>query len=194
MAMEIIKIKVGLSGLADIMFDRFIDHSKEIRPPEQKLYLAEGNKLVMPADNINAFLFNENPPAGCAKTFEGRKGKEYCRIGQSHVFIDPVVIPFLDENDNEIIFIDFNDKRFWVHEGAPRVKASSGSNTIKQEIKKRPVLRLPWRLRFQIALIKNPLIDEVKLYNWFVAGGMQISLGTYRPRFGRFEVIEWEII
>ena len=189
--MEVTKINVTLSALSDIMFDKFIDHSKGERPPEQKLYLTEGNKLVLPADNLYAFLFNENPPAGCAKTFEGKKGKEYCRIGQSHVFIEPAVVPFLDGQGNEIIFNGF-DERFWIHEGAPRTKASSGSNTIKQEMKKRPVLKLPWQLKFRILLIKNPLIDETKLYNWFVAGGMQIALGTYRPRFGRFEVVEWE--
>ena len=55
-------------------------------------------------------------------------------------------------------------------------------------------MRHPWTLDFNITLIKNNLIDETKLFNWFITGGMQISLGTYRPRFGRFTVDTWEII
>ena len=37
--MDVQKIQVGLEGLADICFDKFFDHSKEIRPANQKLYL-----------------------------------------------------------------------------------------------------------------------------------------------------------
>ena len=187
--MEITKIEVVVNGLSDIMFDRFIDHSQEKRPPEQKLYLSEGNAVVFPAENFYGFLFGENP-GGCAKQFEGKKGKNYIGIGQGHVFIDPVVIPFKDKN-KPIIFESFDNSNFWLHEGAPRTK--QGTLSIKQEIKQRPVMRIPWHLGFTITVIKNNVIDETKLYNWFIAGGLQIGLGTYRPRFGRFDVLKWEV-
>lgn len=189
--MDVIHIKVKLDGLADIMFDKFIDHSKENRPPEQKLYLAEGNKVVLPAENVRAFLFSENSPAGCAKTFEG---KEYVRIGYGYAHISPVLIPFVDTSSGKPIeFKSFDDGRFSIYLSAGRTKASTGSNTIKQEAKPRPLMKLPWSIMFTIDLIKNGYIDENKLYNWFVAGGKQIALGTYRPAFGRFEVAEWDI-
>ena len=70
--MEFQKIKVKVDGIADIMFDRFIDHSKMDIPPEQKLYLSGDNQVVFPSENIYAFLFGEDPQ-GCAKTFEGKK-------------------------------------------------------------------------------------------------------------------------
>ena len=186
--MELTIIDVRLDSLADIMFDRFIDHSKEKRPAEQKLYLFKGNKVVLPAENIVAFLFGEHPP-GCAKAFEARRGKEYIRMGLSHVFIDPVIIPFLC-NDKQIVFKKFNGEYTYIHQGSGRT--IQGSRSIKQEIKDRPVLCHPWSLEFKISLVKNALIDETKLYNWFVSGGILISLGTYRPRFGRFEVAGWE--
>ena len=53
---NITEIEVGLASLTDIVFDRFFDHSKEQRPPEQKFYLVEGNKIVLPVDSIIAFL------------------------------------------------------------------------------------------------------------------------------------------
>jgi len=188
-ALEIESYKVKLSGVSAIMFDRFIDYSKEQRPPEQKLYLTDENVLVLPQMNIEAFLFGENPQ-GCAKAFEGKKGKEYIRMGMSHVFIDETVIPFFDDNDEEIVFKGFDGKQFFIYEAAPRTK--SGSLSIKQELKKRPALNLPWNLRFTFRLIKNNLIDDTKLYNWLTRGGMLIAFGTYRPRWGRFVVDEFE--
>jgi hypothetical protein len=187
--MEITRVKVELGSLSDIMFDKFIDYSTERRPPDQKLYLDESNGLVLPQDNIIAFLFGEFP-AGCAKTFEGKKGKQYIQIGQSHVFIDQSVVPF-SRGGKSIAFKGFNDN-LWVHQGSPRMK--KGSLSIKSEMKERPVLKHPWNLAFSISIVKNNFIDETKLYNWFMIGGMQIALGTYRPRWGRFTVNKWELL
>ena len=188
--MEVEKIGVRLEGLSHIMFDRFIDHSAEMRPPEQKFYLFGENQVVLPADNIIYFLFSENPP-GCAKAFEGKQGKTYVQIGLGHVFIDPISIPFI-KNDEPVIFDQFDNKCFQAYLAAGRTK--KGTLSIKQEIKARPVLMQPWSLEFKITIIKNSHIDETKLYNWFVNGGFRIGLGTYRPRFGRFEVGKWEKI
>jgi len=188
--MDVQKIKVKITGLSSIMFDKFIDHSKEQRPPEQKLYLAQDNMLVLPSENIDAFLWGEDPQ-GCAKSFEGKKGKTYLRIGLGHVFIDPLFIPFCDKK-GPIKFEGFDGKKFWCHEGSGRTK--QGSRSIKQELKQRPALSLPWTLEFIITVVKNNLIDETKLYNWFMAGGLQIALGTYRPKYGRFAVDNWNVI
>ena len=188
--MKIQEIAVILAGLSDIMFDRFIDHSKEKRPPEQKLYLAAENMLVMPKDNIEALLFGDDPP-GCARCLEGKAGKNYLRMGLSHVFVKESLIPFQDEAGASLKFDGFGE-HLWIHRGAPRTK--QGSRSIKQEMKERPVLRLPWNLSFHLTILENVLINENKVYNWLVAGGMQIGLGTYRPRFGRFEVRDWKVL
>lgn len=189
--LELQKISVELSGLSDIMFDRFIDHSKEMRPPEQKLYLSDGNKMIFPAGNLDSFLFGSKPPPGCAAKFEGKQGKNYCTMGMGHVFIDPMEIGFLSDGE-PVVFNDFNSGQFYIHESSPIIGA--GQSAVKAEVKPRPVLRLPWSLSFVITIIKNGLIDETKIYNWFVAGGVQIGLGTYRPKFGRFAVDMWEKI
>lgn len=186
--MEIKKIEVTLESLSDIMFDRFIDHSKEKRPAEQKFYLAENNKIVLPAENIFTFLFGETP-GGCAKTFEGKKGKDYIRIGSGHVHIAPALIPFQDEKKKDIAFSGFNGK-FRIDQSAPRTK--QGSLSIKQEVKDRPVLCYPWFLSFEISLVENNIINDTKLQNWFDKGGIMVALGTWRPRYGRFTVKRWE--
>ena len=189
--MKIQKIDVGLEGIADIMFDKFIDHSKEVRPPDQKLYLSKDNVVVFPALNINAFLFNQKGNS-CATKFEGKKRSDYISVGQTHVAISPQLIPFKNDKGKDIIFTDFNDGIFYIVTAAPTTRGPGGA-LIKQEAKARPVLRIPWFLEFQITLIENTLINENKLHNWFEAGGILIALGTYRPTYGRFSVKKWKV-
>jgi len=185
--MKVAKINITLSGLADIMFDKFVGQGPDPGIPEQKLYMVENNQVVLPSENIYAFLLSENP-AGCAKAFEGKKGKEYIRMGQGHLTVSPDMIPFTQDN-KQVVFKEFGET-FYVSQYAPRVK--SGSLSIKQNIRLRPVLRLPWELSFQITLFDNKLIDDNRLHNWFDRGGIEIALGTYRPRFGRFMVKEFK--
>ena len=181
MELEVTEIKVHIEGISDIMFNRFIDHSQNARPPEQSLYLAEGDAIVLPSENIWAFLFSENPP-GCAKSFEGKKGKEYIRVGQAHLAIPLPIIPIMKKGV-PMVFKSFNED-IYVSHYAPRTK--QGTLSIKQEVLPRPVIHLPWELEFPLKLIKNDLIDETKLLNWFSRGGIEIAIGNYRPRYGRF--------
>lgn len=186
------KFVVTIDGLAPVLFDRFYDHSQEPRPAEQKMYYSSQNKnnLILPSENIAAFLLGEFP-AGCAKTFEKRKAKEYIQMG-AQIGILPTEIPFIDDKNQPIVFKGFDDPRFMIVMVGGRTR--KGSSSIKQEAKPRPVLSLPWRLTFNISLWKNPLIDENKIRNWFEAGGFQIGLGSWRPRYGRFLVSDWQRI
>lgn len=184
--MELKQITLRLDAAADIMFDRFIDHSGEARPAEQKLYLDQESRLVLPQDNIDAFLFGEDP-MGCAKAFEGKRNKEYLRIGKSHVFVNDSVLLF--EQKGKPIVVKgqvIDDSRFYIKLAGGRTK--QGARSIKQEAKPRPVLRMPWTLTVHLTLAQNSLIDETKLFNWFTMGGIQIGLGTWRPNYGRFFV------
>lgn len=180
---------VALEGLVPIMFNRFIDHSKEARPPEQKLYLDDDNTVVLPAENLMSFMCGSFVP-GCCKKFEGRKSGEYIDVAYSHISFSPVLVPFL-RNKKPIKFTSIEDKKLWGVCNSGGV-TKSGASIVKQEPQPRPYLKTPWTLEFQVTLVKNALIDETKLYNYFSQGGILISLGTYRPMYGRFSVAEWK--
>ncbi len=189
--LEILRIETTLEGLSDIVFDRFIDHSSEKRPPEQKLYLAEGNAVVLPGANIESFLFRQLPPVGCAMAFEGKQGKTYRSVGTAHVIVDQMLIPIM-RGEEPVVFESFGKGGFYILNGAPITKASGGQ-VVKQENNPRPCLSLPWSISFSVTLAKNNLINEAKLFNWFMAGGIQIALGNWRPRYGRFTITKWEV-
>jgi hypothetical protein len=187
--LKIVTVSVRLESLSDIMFNRFIDQSAEQRPPQQKMYLDTGNVVCLPAENIKAFLFGEFP-AGCARKFEGKKGKDYMQVGLGHVFIKPSLIPFLRDG-KPAAWKEFDGTVFKIDRSSPRVR--KGNLSIKQNVIERPVLTHPWSLEFEIDIVENNSIDYQKLYNWFVSGGILLALGTHRPEYGRFTVTEWKL-
>lgn len=56
----------------------------------------------------------------------------------------------------------------------------------------RPVLPMPWELRFTLTMLPNRQIQEQQLINIFTEGLLMIGLGTFRGQFGKAEVVLWE--
>lgn len=191
--METTKIDIVLAGLSDIMFDRFFDHSGEDRPPERKLYLNDNNEIVLPAENIYSFLFRDMAPTGVIRYVEKRGAKEYIAVGQSHMAIEPILIPF-SRDGQPIKFKKFGpDEPFYINDWSAGLTKMANGKVIKQEVRKRPVLRLPWELKFNVTLFKNDKFTDEKLRSYFETGGLVTALGSYRPRHGRFMVKEWNV-
>ena len=188
---KIEEFEITLNGLSDFLFNRFIDHSKEVRPPEQLLYLAEGNLVILPREHIYSFLTNQKV-GGVIKKVEKRGSGEYLDMAHSHISIKEDPIPFLREG-KPVVFENFSNGTFYKLTASPVTKPASGPQVIKQPAYDRPCLRLPWSLNFHLTLIENPKITEAKLRNWFETGGILVALGSYRPRYGRFTV-EWKKI
>lgn len=182
-------ISITLDGLSDLLFDRFWDHDKMDRPIDQKLYLNEDNNIVMPGSNLHAFLWNERK-AGCVKFFEGKGSPQYlARVG------------FVNVLEREAEILGKNGKPIkWGGQAKPPlfiINASgvtgSGNKIVKQPIKPRPGISVPWSIKYTMTLVENDMIDVQKLYNWVSRGGLLIGLGTWRPRFGRFLVKQWDV-
>lgn len=191
--MNYTEVQVVLKGISDIMFDRFYDHSKEDRPPERKFHLNEKKELMLPAEYIHSFLFRDMPPVGIIRAAERKGAKDYIAVGQSMVFIEPVWIPFIDDNNKPIRFSGFGgDSQFYINDWSAGLTKLSGGKVIKQEIRKRPVLKLPWHLSFRLQVFPNDKVTPEKLRSYFASGGYVTALGTYRPRYGRFVVEKWE--
>lgn len=188
---KIEEFEITLNGISDILFNKFIDHSKEVRPPEQLLYLAEGNVVVLPRETLYAFLTNQKA-GGVIRKVEKRGSGDYLDIAASHISIKEDPVPFT-RGGKPIIFEGFSNGTFTKFSASPVTKPSSGGAFIKQPAYDRPLLKLPWSLTFHLSLIENLKITEAKLRNWFETGGILVALGSYRPRYGRFTV-SWKKI
>lgn len=188
------EITVVLESLSDVMFDRFYDHSKEDRPPEQKLYLDTDSTLFLPSENIYSFLVRDMPPTGVIRRVEKRGAKEYIDLVNSALSIHETRIPFIGADEQPIKFAGFTgDERFYINDWSAGITKMSGGKAVKQEPRKRPVLRHPWLLKFEMTIWQNEKVSSDKLLSWFEHGGQVVALGSYRPRHGRFIVSQWEV-
>lgn len=187
--LDYLSIQLTIKGVADIMFDRFIDHSKEQRSPDQKLYKLEGGEVVIPGEYVFSFVTRSMPPTGCALRFEGRPGKDFRAVALGHFNVSPMYSPLYSPDEKSIKYDD-KSGRWYEWYGAPITK--TGPVVVKQPMNARPCLKLPWQADFNLTLIENNWINEQKLHNWFQMGGLYIGLGNNRPRFGRFIISKWE--
>ena len=176
-------IQCQLTGARPLMFDRYPGDNATTLPPEEKMYLDSSQRLTIPAINIYSLLCAQNTMSVCRQFF-GRQGKTIALGISSSTRIEPPEILLLDDN-GPIVFGGFNDQIF-VREDVARVKGGIPNP------KKRPGLRLPWRLEFEVFYQENKYCSLENLRQAFSMGGT-LGLGTFRPFFGRFELTRFEI-
>ena len=178
-----IKREVVLLGLTPILFDRYSGNNKEQLSVMDKVYQRNGF-LVLPSTNILSFLSAQNTESAPQRVV-GRGWKEVAKAAQSYVTVTPYDIPFF-RNDKQI---ESDDKSITVHMAVARIV--KGKLAVPNP-KERPMLDLPWELRFSISLYETPELNEVLLRRLFEIGGKAIGLGTFRGVFGKFLVDSWE--
>lgn len=189
---EPIHRQVHIKGLTDIMFDRYPGDNDTKLEPWQKLYLAgeHGRTICLPSANVMSFLSAQNTDSAPKRLLDSRKYKAFTQACGSFVTVGPRMIPFLrdgepitfgkfsgDEDPESGVYIDRRVAR--LEKGIPNPKV-------------RPVLPMPWELRFQLTMFQNKILQEQQLMNIFTEGLLMIGLGTFRGQFGKAEVILWK--
>lgn len=184
MVINTVKIRVQLSGLRPMMFDRYSGDNNTQLPVAEKMYLTSERALVLPALNIYGLLVSEDKSV--AKQFFGKQARTIQLGIKSYTTIEPFEIPIQDD-DGPIVFDNFNEQ-IQRHYATARVR--KGMLSIPQA-KERPLLSLPWHLNFQVLYQENRHCTLENLRQCFEYGGI-IGLGTFRPFFGRYELTTWD--
>jgi len=177
-----IERNVTLSGLTPILFDRYSGNNKEQLSVMDKIYVNEGH-LVLPSTNLLSFLSAQNTESAPQRVI-GRGYKEVCKAAQSFVTIEQLWIPFL-RNGKELTPDNADLK---IHHAVAKIM--KGKLAVPNP-KERPMLDLPWQLKFKLSLLETPELNEVLLKKLFEKGGLAIGLGTFRGVFGKFKVESW---
>ena len=194
--LEIVKRKVTLAGLTDVMFDKYAGDNKTQLDWTQKIYLIPGtNILCLPATNIVSFLSSHNTNSAPKRLRDARQFKKIANACLSFITIkadgaDENNIPFTREG-KEIEVGKFNDRRDAVS-GIYLDRRVARLDKGIPNPKERPVLPLKWELSFTLSIFPNKEIKEQEVMNLFVEGGIAIGLGTFRGVYGKFEVKKWE--
>ena len=181
---------VTLSGLRDIMLDRYAGDNDTELSPKDKLYLAkDGESLVLPVGNLLSFLSAENTKS-CVNMFGSKGWRDVAAAIKSCVVIEPDPVPILYANGKPRKFTGFEDDGVYLHHAVAKIKKSA--SVAVPNPKTRPVIRMPWQLKFELQFMQNEYIQETTLKQYFEKGGVFVGLGTYRPVFGKFEITEWK--
>lgn len=176
-------IKIQLSGLRPLMFDRYAGDNNTQLQNEEKMYLDDQRRLIMPAVNLYSLLCAENTKSVCRQFF-GKNGKTIALGIASYTMIEPFDIPILAQGQ-PIIFSGFNQQVF-LHKSVARLAKGIPNPKV------RPTLSAPWSLDFEIQYQDNKYCTIENLRQAFAMGGT-LGLGTFRPFFGRYELSGWDL-
>lgn len=193
---ETIERCVTFTGLTEVMFDRYAGDNTTRLEWFQKLYLIPGTaRLCIPTLNINSLLSAHNTNSAPKRLRDKRKYKDIANSCLSFVQIlgdesSPANIPFSRRGQPIEIgtFGETRDEKSGIYLHRTVARLDKGIPNPKE----RPVLPLPWELRFRLLIFPNREIKEQEIRNLLVEAGMAIGIGTFRGVFGKFSVSEWE--
>jgi hypothetical protein len=129
-----------------------------------------------------SLLCAENTKSVCRQFF-GKNGKTVALGIASYCNIEPFDIPIVDDN-GPIVFTGWNEK-IYVHQSVARL-AKGIPNP-----KERPTIALPWEMTFTIEYMVNTYCTLENLRQALSMGGT-LGLGTFRPFFGRYELVGFD--
>lgn len=189
---DLVKRKVVLCGLTEIMFDRYAGDNSTKLEAHQKLYLEPGDSKIIgiPSINIMSSLSAHNTNSFPKRLRDKRKYKDIANACLSFVSIGPSFIPILRDG-KPIKFGKFEqDERdkssgCYIHRSVARLDKGIPNPKV------RPVIPLPWSIEFELTIFPNREIKEQEILNLIEEGGRAIGLGTFRGVFGKFAVESW---
>lgn len=191
-ATDLVTRQVTLTGITEIMFDRYPGDNNTKFEPHQKLYLEPGTSKVIgiPALNIVSFLTAHNTNSAPKRLRDKRKYKDLANAILSFASIRESFIPFMRDG-KPIVFGKLQDDRdplsgVYVHRSVARLDKGVPNPKV------RPVLPLDWSLNFTLDIFPNREIKEDDILNLVEEGGRALGLGTFRGVFGKFIVSRWE--
>jgi len=202
----VLKIHVKLEGLAPFKRNGVM-HTRMPRPDmykvgeipasinykhvENLLHYEQEEKrfLAIPSDMIEAFFTKERN--GAIARYEGRAGKALANKALAKMFVTPE-FPLLTRNGAKIEPTGFNEKGLDMKAG---LYAAIDKPLVKGGfvIAVRPVVMLPWDVEFDLQIHCDAEINEHKVEAWLKKGGIEIGIGSHRPKFGRFNVTRFEV-
>ncbi len=114
--------------------------------------------------------------------YDSREYKKICNSLATYVTVAPNKIPMM-RNGEPLTFDDC-----LIHESVARLKGGIPNPKI------RPYVEPPCEIEFTLYYIKNNMVSQNQVKDIFIKGGLHVGLGTFRPIFGKFEVVGWDEI
>ncbi len=152
------------------------DYTEEWR---EYLYVTKEKQIYQPATHIEGALVKSSVNF----KITGKRGKTYKDLFRAAVFVMPEeILHGVDEPDQ----LDTDaDKRLYLDMRPVVVQRA-------RIVRIRPTFSPGWPLDFQIEVIDDQ-INETLLQDVLTLAGKTVGIGDYRPKFGRFSVVKFEV-
>lgn len=187
------RIRIKVEGIGTgMMFDKYPGDNKTQLLNKDKFYRNKENQIVVPKINLVSFLTAENTTSATKLIFERKEYKRVARAFATHLIIEEEEI-VLQRDGKPIVFGDFNSDNIdpssgmFVHHAVARL--AKGVPNPKQ----RPVLPCPWSAEFHVTLMPTKQLQIEDVRRVFDEGGAICGWGTFRPYFGRFQIVEFDV-
>lgn len=152
------------------------DYREEWR---QYLYTTSDGEVFQPAVHFEGAMVK----AAAGFKITGKRGKTYKDLFQGNVFVAPDEIlhgiktpEILDTDGDKPLYLDMRP----VVVNRARV------------VRIRPTFKPGWELEFEISVIDDQIPSEI-VFDVLNLAGKTIGIGDFRPRFGRFQVVHFEV-
>lgn len=181
---------ITLEGTAPILFHRYnCEYVKEKSDAkkgsaikkrddvEMYVYYTEGKRgkkyLGLPTQNFIAAL-----------AYAGKRHRDPSSTRKSaYDMCRAIIVPA-----NELIAPFHGPLETWDFEDTQRVTVQRASLP-----RTRPGLHPGWRITFEITILEPSLLPPELLYTLAREAGMFQALGDFRPTYGRFHIVNWEV-
>ncbi|MEM7133346.1 MAG: hypothetical protein AAF702_44020 [Chloroflexota bacterium] len=154
-----------------------IDYTEEWR---DYLYLTKDDDIYQPAQHFERAMIK----AAAQYKITGKRGKTYKDLFSSAVFVTPDQILHglknpenLTADADEQLYIDIRP----VIVNRARV------------IRLRPAFSPGWELEYSIEVIDEQIPSGI-VHDVLTTAGKTVAIGDHRPRFGRFDVVKFEVL
>jgi hypothetical protein len=133
---------------------------------QKRLYLGPDGSICTPATHIEACMVKS------ASDFKFSGKKTYKDIIKSGVFVEPLMIPHL-KTDWKV------DRQGVVVQKARIMRCRPRFDE--------------WELKFEMVL-RDERLEALNVRNILESAGKYVGIGDYRPRYGLFQIAEFEVI
>ena len=180
--------------LPGLLLHRFTDHGGDATVMD-KVYLSTNGNLkkgtmVLPAGNLEAMLTNIQAAGNSvARILAARDSsltqKNAPTVLSGHILFTQIEFPLLGGDDSPLMFADEPFEEYTRNVPDPTGGTRFSATSV--------LVPPPVRLRVSMQVADNQWFTAESLRELFETAGMTVRLGTYRKRFGAFEVADWKV-
>jgi hypothetical protein len=175
--MNEIRINCDIRGIRPLLMNAFTTNGEEgpskkgrvyddTEEAQKRLYLDSQGRICQPATHLEACMVKS------ASDFKFAGKKTYKDVFKSGVFVDPLMIR--------------------------HAKADWAVDKQSVVVQRARILRCrprfdDWELSFQI-ILRDDRIQPLVVRDILKSAGKYVGIGDYRPRYGQFDVVKFEVI